>query len=67
MHQATKSQTKIIEQKPQQTQTTKAPANPMKNPKFQSSNGKKNPKSEGEKAIAILVAAAVDALKLTHV
>ena len=39
----------------------------MKNPKFQSSNGKKNPKSEGEKAIARLVAAAVDALKLTHV
>ena len=51
MHQATKSQTKIIEQKPQQTQTTKAPANPMKNPKFQSSNGKKNPKREEEREL----------------
>ena len=40
---------KKIEQKPQQTQTTKAPANPIKNPKFQSSNGKKNPKREGER------------------
>ena len=37
------------EQKPQQTQTTKAPANPIKNPKFQSSNGKKNPKRERER------------------
>ena len=53
MHPATKSQTKKIEQKPQQTQTTKAPANPIKNPKFQPSNGKKNPKREGERAIAI--------------
>ena len=67
MHQATKSQTKIIEQKPQQTQTTKALANPMKNPKFQSSNGKKNPKREGERAIAILVTATTVALELTHV
>ena len=49
---------KKIEQKPQQTQTTKAPANPIKNPKFQSSNGKENPKREGEN---------VDHLGLYHV
>ena len=67
MHLATKSQTKIIKQKPQQTQTTKAPANPMKNPKFHSSNGKKNPKREGERAIAIPVAVAATALELTHI
>ena len=67
MHPITKSQTKIIEQKPQQTQTTKAPANPIKNPKFQSSNGKKNPKREGERAIVISVAVTAAALDLTHV
>ena len=67
MHLATKSQTKIIEQKPQQTQTTKAPTNPMKNQKSQSSNGKKNPKREGERAIAIPITVVAAALELTHV
>ena len=51
MHPATKSQTKKIEQKPQQTQTTKALTNPTKNPKFQSSNDKKTPKREREREL----------------
>ena len=45
----------------------KSPSKPNENPKFQSSNGKKNPKREGERAIVIPVAIIAAALDLTHV
>ena len=70
MHPETKSQTKKIEQKPQQTQTTKAPANPTKktqtsNPAMETKIQTEREKESHREFLAVPVAAVATALELT--